>query len=56
MARGRGRGRGRRRTRGRGRGRVGPARGGALVENAVQIMSFLKGLVGPGFLPTIQET
>uniref|UniRef100_M1DZC0 'chromo' domain containing protein n=1 Tax=Solanum tuberosum TaxID=4113 RepID=M1DZC0_SOLTU len=71
-AKGRGRGRGRERARGRGRGMVARTRDGALVENAPrneashahhedpmlaqQIMSFLKGLVGPRVLPLVQAT
>uniref|UniRef100_M1DZQ3 'chromo' domain containing protein n=1 Tax=Solanum tuberosum TaxID=4113 RepID=M1DZQ3_SOLTU len=63
-ARGHGRGRGRGRSRGRGHGRVAPARDKAETTGvppidpmlAQQIMSFLKGLVGPGVLHSSQET
>uniref|UniRef100_M1E015 Uncharacterized protein n=1 Tax=Solanum tuberosum TaxID=4113 RepID=M1E015_SOLTU len=63
---GRDRGRGRVRGRGRGRGRVVPARDRCLDENFPReeappapqegIMSFQKGLVGPGILLIVQAT
>uniref|UniRef100_M0ZWW8 'chromo' domain containing protein n=1 Tax=Solanum tuberosum TaxID=4113 RepID=M0ZWW8_SOLTU len=59
----RGRGRGRGRARGRGHGRVTPVENTPVNENPhahheeiEEIMSFLKGLAGPGVLPSVQTT